>query len=231
MELPQSASDWTYQHIEQLVRLRKEEDQYLEYKRELNEARKELEELACGFANAFGGFILFGLEQVRAGQQLDELKPIGIPDERDLDIRIAECVKNCVSPVSMHLHKVPIPKPNERGKFVLVVQIMEAETKPVMTGHGRFTIRIQSMTLGMPYEHLRSLFVSAYLKRFAREKLLFVLKELSEACSHRDSLPNSSTRPPFERFDHQALRTALSENYELVSRDETRQIVKSSIGA
>jgi len=110
--------------LEKLVRERREEDLYLEFKEKAHRDRGDLDDAdkraysraLSGFANADGGVLIFGIETKRSTDGLDQayaLKPITAPDT--FRARLQDSILATTQPVVNGVRLQVVPAPSGEG--------------------------------------------------------------------------------------------------------------------
>ncbi len=155
----------TYEDIKKLKADKIPESKVLDYKLCYKKEKKDLLNHVCGFANANGGFLVFGIEE-------DGSKP-AIPknltglNEKDFNIeRIEQIINDNLDPRLKVEISPPIYKKDKKGKFFVVVRIPEGPDKPYMStadGDDRFYFRRNFQTLKMSEIEISSM----YRQRFS----------------------------------------------------------------
>ncbi len=154
----------TYEDIKKLKTDNIPESKILDYKREKLE-KKDLMKHICGFANANGGFLVFGIEE-------DESKP-PIPknltglNKKNFNIeQIEDIIHGNIDPPLKFEISPPIYKKDKKGEFFVVIRIPEGPDKPYMSttdGDDRFYFRHNYQTRRMSEIEISSM----YRQRFS----------------------------------------------------------------
>jgi len=148
--------------LRELMERGEPERKTLEYKRDLpggkDSEKKEFLADACSFANASGGFLIYGMEE-------DEGKPVGLPGiaGKDADaekLRRESSVRDGIDPriPGVQSHTVPLSS----GNWVLVIEIPKSWASPHMVkykGTSRFYARSTNGKYQMDVRDIRAAFV------------------------------------------------------------------------
>lgn len=146
-----SPDEWNLDRLRLVVSEHDLERARIEYKRELGNGNPTLEAVAA-LANTFGGVILVGVDETKAG--LDRLTGVDA-SERDRLSRM--CWDKLVPPFDPEI--IPI-KLGETGKYVLVIIVdPEYVRRPVMLTQGnKIPVRIEGHNVPADWYRLRGLF-------------------------------------------------------------------------
>lgn len=159
---PDNIFNWNIDTIRKLVNDKAPENETLEYKREIptNEnGKKNIQRSGCAFLNTQGGFMIFGIEEVKEGKTIKELKMVGVKKEADLENRIYGFF------TSLH------PKP-QRGPLVKLIPLDKDSCIPIVnftesdevirTHDGRYYKRVQSRTEIISDKELKERIIDTY---------------------------------------------------------------------
>lgn len=165
--------------VRRLVDARVREGRQLEYKRELpgqgdSEKREFLADVTS-FANAAGGFIVYGIEE-QGGEAVD-VPGISVTDADAETQRLDSLLRHGVEPRIAGVDIRPIPLSD--GKFVFVIRVPRSWAAPhavTLGGALRFFSRNSSGKYPMDMVELRTAFVAAEMtaeriRRFRAERL------------------------------------------------------------
>lgn len=224
---PIDPKEWEWETVEHLAETGYEENTYLEYKWQLrppngkdkSEWKDELEREFTAFANAHGGFVVFGVDD---GAEPYNVR--GIEPAADLDIQVSELVRN-TSPTVQTETSDPIPIPGS-DRVVYVAKALEANRKPVSTGDSAYYVRINSQKQPMNRDHLQSLFVDRDRRQQNVRQLEFEIERFIEVYEEHFEDGNYDRVPPeFHRLNLESLREALRANSHLYSEEQTKSAI------
>ena len=166
-----------YQDIVDLVQLRKEaEGQHLDYKQSIestDKGKKDLAEDVASFANANGGYLIFGIT--------DNKEIIGIEEKiegRPIIEWLNQVLSSKIEPIVFYTDPKPIEIPNSK-KIILVLHIPESTKKPhYCTADSRYRLRVNDRNLHASHYQIRDMFEFSKnrandLNDFLKEKNLF----------------------------------------------------------
>lgn len=224
MELPPAIGDWASETIEQLVKEKVEESIYLDYKQNFDlekerekEYKRELQRDFCAFANLEGGFIIFGIEEIRERGELKDLKIKGITVEKEPGIKISEILQNVDPPIKTENKIIEL-----EGKKILVVKIHKAKDQPTACADGSYFIRISSTKQPIPRHILANWFISRDVIQQRRGKLLFEIDTMIKICEQLMKSQPKYTEPKFSNFRVKEIGNAFSEYYYLYTDEESK---------
>jgi len=157
----------TYEDIKKLKTDKIPESKILDYKREKIE-KKDLLKHVCGFANANGGFLIFGIEEDDSKPPIPK-KLIGL-NKKDFNIEQIEQIINDNLDLRLKVEiSPPIYKKDKKGKFFVVIRIPEGPDKPYMsTADDRFYFRHHYQTRRMSEIEISSM----YRQRFSSPSIV-----------------------------------------------------------
>lgn len=226
---PQKLSDWNYDTIEELVRVNYEEDQKIEYKEFLDDPnppkeqkknyRLDLQKECCGFANADGGFIIFGVAEEEDKKIIKGFKLV-----EEVNLKIAQILSNTTPTVNFETKKIEI----KNGLVLLVIEILASTDKPVQCSDGSFYLRINGGKQPLSRNFLMDWFVAKEIKRQLLGKLKFEITYMKETIDklENENLYSSALLPPFYQFRLKELQEALSGYYYIHTDPNIEKIIK-----
>ncbi len=181
----------TFEDIKKLKDDKIPESKILDYKREKIE-KKDLLKHVCGFANANGGFLIFGIEE-------DDSKP-PIPkklaglNKKDFNIeRIEQIINGNLDPRLTIEISPPIYKKDKKGEFFVVIRIPEGPDKPYMsTANDRFYIRRNYQTPRMSEIEISSM----YRQRFSTPQSVREYLEKIISYNNKNYFPKEGKNGP-----------------------------------
>jgi hypothetical protein len=226
---PESVSDWTRDTILGLVETNHQESSRIEYKKHLQypteestksrtEWRTNIEREFTAFANASGGYIVFGIA--------DDVTPVPFNSpEHD----VGSSVKQIVGDTEPHIDVEVGPEitlSDDSNKIVLPVYVPEAVRKPVSTKNSAYYVRSSDGKHPMS----RNLIESLYVERNQRQQSL---RRLEMEIDRFNQMYNSEFRgrsltestPNYQYIDIEALRDVLRDNSYLYSNYDVDSII------
>jgi hypothetical protein len=163
----------TFEDIKKLKDDKIPESKILDYKREEIE-KKELLQHICGFANADGGFLIFGIEEDDSNPPIPK-NLTGLSKENFNIEQTEQIINGNIEPRLTFELSPPIYESSNKEKFFIVIRIPEGPDKPYMSNvDDRFYIRRNYQTPRMSEIEISSM----YRQRFsAPETVKEYLKE------------------------------------------------------
>ncbi len=223
--LPAAPDGWSCETIKKLVALKYEEDQFLDYKEFLEDPNKDkyrkkeyklkIEELLSSFANAKGGFVLFGISNDKI------IKGLDVNPNEELNLKLSQIVSNCIPSISFSTKLIDCD-----GKKILLVKVDECLDKPVQSSKGSFHLRLNGQTLPIPRDYLRDLFVTKEIKKQKYDNLLFEINYFIQTIESESGLNSSNGLSPFYRLRLREFQESLSNYYGYLSEGEQNIIKK-----
>lgn len=136
IEIPDDVEQWTYGKIVDLVDEGYDENDILEFKREVNTKSERLGTTACAFANTNGGTIIFGIDNDRQTPLHLHDRITGLEDSDGLKRSIIDKI-NQVQPnipiKNLVFRKSNIKLPNK--KIIIILKITPSKNKPHQHNH------------------------------------------------------------------------------------------------
>jgi hypothetical protein len=220
--VPETLDAWSSEIIKKLLSINYEEDQKIEYKEFLDSPAKEpnekrqyrlsLQEEFCAFANAVGGFILFGVT--------DDFNLKGVKFDGEINLKISQILSNTTPIVQFQCKQIDVD-----GKNILLVHVFNSKDKPVQCENGSFYIRLNGKKHPLPRSFLMDWFVSKETKQQILGKLKFEMRHMQKAISELSS-SGLGGMPPFNKLRWRELQDALSKYYYIYSNPEAQKIVE-----
>ncbi len=175
--LPKPPSEVTEDTIREICQQGWPESQTLDFKRELpgrdSRGRNEFLKDVCALANAEGGDLVYGLEQIDGAAKAPA--PIMSESIDALRARLLQILDAGLEPrvSGIAMHEVPM----DRG-FVWIVRVPASFETPHRyhhDGHSRFVVRNGTVTSDMTYDQIRAAFnrsatLSERARRFRRDR-------------------------------------------------------------
>lgn len=226
---PADPQDWDFDFVSDLVSANHEENIFLEYKTRLKPKgenkfedklwKEKLEKEFVAFANARGGFLLFGISDDSI-----EINPI----EEDSQENFAQWLKELLTgtnPVVDFSVSEPIEVQNS-GRVILVVKIEESENKPVSTKNSSYYIRMGESKHPIDREYLQTLFVDKDRRQQGIRNLKLVIGRFFELCDEYGQTQEKNKLPPdFNKLPTDNLKNVLKENARLYSEESCKDII------
>ncbi|MFB6225289.1 MAG: helix-turn-helix domain-containing protein, partial [Candidatus Paceibacteria bacterium] len=187
MALKPDVESWEFSDLEELRDEQWTESNTLEYKQDINikqeSDKKQLVKEVCGFTNANGGFLIYGVEELEG----EPAYPVGIPGihSDDADTRRVEDViySNITPRLHVRMKIIPIPKSEN---VVLLIYTPEGSAQPYYNWkEKRFHLRYEYKTQPMTEAEI----AARYSERFVTEDR--IKRYLHDTViHHRNLVPN-----------------------------------------
>ena len=194
--VPETLETWTLEAIQRLVHLGREESDRFDFKEFLepdatearSKHRRRLRQVACSFANAQGGFLVFGVSDRGQG----DARLVGIPPSGENASRLQDKLDG-IEP-SIHLSaREPIPLPN--GRVLFVAAIPRGRHGPYWDpNEKKFVTRGQGTTRNMTYREIQMAFID-HAERVGRIKLTYL--SLIDNWQRLESIATQADGGPF----------------------------------
>lgn len=166
--IPTQLSEWNLEIIRSMIAQGVFESDRFDFKEMLphskNEEDKErLKRVSASFANAGGGFLIFGVSDkpdIEAESRL-----VGIERRPELPALFGAYANKCVPPIEWDFLNPPISLPN--GRVIHVIHIPRSWRAPHGVTNGEtwaFCSRSNSGTTHLPYSEIQMLFLNRYEK-------------------------------------------------------------------
>ncbi|MGA9149363.1 MAG: ATP-binding protein [Candidatus Nitrosopolaris sp.] len=207
MTVPNTLEGWNYEIIRQLVIEGYYETDTFDFKpvltprhqdqKKRDDYIQQLLNTVCAFANTYGGFIVFGIEDQKNKKGEDRI--VGL-DRTDLGAEFGDKIKN-IDPTVYYTFKNPPIKTHDKDKVIFVVHIPRSMTRPHMVSTGRFYYRTNRGNNIMNYNEVKGEFL-AYEERRYKLDLFFIeiinnLKIAEKMVEH-----TNKNRDPKESYLH-----------------------------
>lgn len=227
--VPERLEDWTVEVISGLLAQGYYECEWFDFKERLPEdekGRHRLVETCCAFANASGGFLVFGV--VDKGSSIEErlkgLDPVDFPE------RFGNYPRQCVPSVVWTFRNPPIRL--DSGRFIHVVHIPRSLRGPHACWYqGRentwlFPKRTNKGTEYMSYEGIRWAFMGYYERRMMLRLLEAELEGLLEDARSM-VMPDEEAEAKFSAvtFDLSVVGWVLGESFPLLAEEIPELVV------
>lgn len=238
--IPDSLDAWTLEQLAALLEQSAFENDRLEWKEQLprdDESKRRLRVTMASFANASGGFILFGIKDSSA-VAADRI--VGLAPDLELAHQLGALAARCEPIVEFSARNPPLRLPD--GRVVHVVHVPASRRRPhgvIVNDAWRFPIRGVGGIRRMTWEELRDSFTDVRTRRRMLMSLrheIDRLRELGESVN-RLSSPNS-WRYAFQRqavrefgrvFDCSQLDRLVVDTADEIARDPTLNAALSRI--
>jgi len=170
MSVPDKLADWTLAAITELLESGYSESDRFDFKEKINEGdRKSAERLriVCGaFANASGGFLVFGV--ANKGTAAERI--VGLPPSTEYGAALADATKVIEPALVLQVQNPHITLPN--GNVLVVCEIPRGRRGPHWCDQS-FYRRTQSTSRPMSYEEVRMAFLD-HDERIGRIRLVYL---------------------------------------------------------
>jgi len=164
MPLPENILEISQSHLQQLIADREPEGPHLDFKRELppawnDQAKHDLASDASAFANAGGGYLIYGLDQDDEGFAAT-LVPQNLNPDNDA-MRMESILRDKVEPRMQGCRVLPIAVTvNDKTGFVVVVRVPQSWTRPHrVKSNQHFYLRAGKQSRPLDIPEIRSLFL------------------------------------------------------------------------
>lgn len=131
IEIPENIEQWTYGKILDLINEGYDENDILEFKREINTESNRLCTTACAFANTNGGTVIFGIDNDRQTPKHLHDRVIGMDDSDGLKRTIIDKINNINPNIpikNLIFRKSNIKLPN--GRVIVILKITSSDLRP-----------------------------------------------------------------------------------------------------
>lgn len=226
---PEDIRDWNWETLVTLTESSHTEDNHIEYKKHLSPPdntdksdtewrRDNIEREAVAFANTSGGFLIYGVSDDVS------LSPFKRP-ENEVDQYIAQSVAETRPKVKTTTKPISVPN-NDTDRIVVVVQVKEANRKPVATGDSAFYIRNEARKQPASKQLLESWFVERDRRQQAMRQLEMELDKFDEIYDeHFKDYRRIPYPPEYHLLNIESLREVLNENTHLYSDDNLKETI------
>lgn len=217
--IPLTLKEWNFDVIRELVDKGYLETNLLELKRDLGrdaKFRERLQKLVCAFANTDGGFIAFGIKDVKTRGE----RVIGIERSRDFAKEFWDAIKTVQPSIYFEARNPPIEVPRT-NKVIHVIHIPRSPNRPHMTSKGEFVYRANGSNEKMNYQQIKETFWQ-YAERREKLKLLYIELLSNLETAKAMIIPFSEREKTFslQTFNTIALESLLTDLYTLISHNK-----------
>jgi predicted HTH transcriptional regulator len=163
--IPHTLEEWNYNIIRKLVIVAYSETDTFDFKsalkytspcpKERNKYNEKLLNTVCAFANTYGGFIVFGIEDAKNKEGEDRI--VGL-DRTDFAAEFGDKIKDIDPTVYYNFTNPPI-KIDNKEKVIFVVHIPRTN-RPHMVATGRFYYRTNRGNNIMNYHEVKAGFLA-----------------------------------------------------------------------
>jgi len=132
IEILEDVEQWTYGKIVDLVTEGYDENDILEFKREINLDGDRLIKTACAFANTNGGTIIFGIDNNRKKSLHLNDRILGVSDSDQLKRNIIDKIKNIQPniPIKNIIFRKTNLKIPHKKEIIVILKITSSKDKP-----------------------------------------------------------------------------------------------------
>jgi hypothetical protein len=215
--VPTTLDDWTLEALRKLLASRAFESDSFDFKEQLPHPKAKEQKLGlsadcAAFANASGGFLVFGIKNDR------KLRLVGV-DAKDFPEHFGVYPNKCSPTVEWNRKGIPL----DNGNFVEVVSISKSWRAPHCVHLGenafRFPKRTNKGTEYMPISEVQAMFLGLQEKRRKLEMLRAELVFLAEVVASIkptvvDGTETSTIAPPVE-----VLQVLVGETFVLLEKE------------
>lgn len=218
--------EWTWETVVNIVEQHQFEPGQFDFKEVLNatghgsqEARESLRRTICSMANTDGGYVLFGVRDLRVAEATANARIVGIPLGGDLRKEFGDKV-GAIRP-DVYFDARAIPQPDDAGRAVFVVAVPRSPRRPHMAepqgifyrrGEGGMAVAMMRHEV---YEQM--MFTEERLRRAALFRLqMDLFKQMAEHMHRYGS--NVVTSP--DRFDTAVFGSLLADVISLIPANQ-----------
>lgn len=170
MSVPEKLADWTLPALMDLLESGHSESDRFDFKEKINEGHpksaERLRAVCCSFANASGGFLVFGVADQGAGAS----RIVGLPRSTEYGAALANATRTIEPALVLHVQNPHLALPN--GNVLVVCEIPRGRRGPHWCDH-TFYRRTQSTSIRMSYEEVRMAFLD-HDERVGRIRLVYL---------------------------------------------------------
>jgi hypothetical protein len=219
---PATLSKWTTEVLIELLSQGLFETEEFDFKETLpsdEKGRDRLRSACCAFANAAGGFLVFGVKDDRSACPQDRL--VGLDRHLDFPERFGNFPGQCTPSVNWSFLNPPLKLSNDR--VIHIVHVPKSWKAPHAVGEPgvgwRFPKRTNKGTEHMGIDEVRSSFLAFYEKRMRLQLLraeLSILRDHAAEAMIRDPT-KKETNYSLVTFDVTVIESVLSDTYPLTT--------------
>lgn len=221
---PRLLSDWNLDVIKEIVAKGIFEGEDFDFKLALpdkknDKSKQKMRETCAAFANANGGFLVFGVKDDRLLNV--EARVVGMDKAFDFPRHFGEYPRLCSPSVEWAFIKSPIELPT--GKVLNIVHIPKSWKAPHAVGTAdqgwRFQKRTNKGNEGMNMDEIRNSFLSFYEKRIRLQLLKSEISELKDIASIAANIEPQKIESNYSvvTFDLTVIQSILADTYVLTS--------------
>lgn len=214
MQFPRILEDWNYNLIKELVNKDYFETEFFDFKADLQPAPKQ-EKIVCAFANTIGGFLIFGVGDIKKTDRI-----IGINKKRDMSKEFYDKIKMIDPSVNFDFKQPPIQIPNS-DKIIHVCFIPKSSERPHMTRENHFYIRTSGGSNAfMDYNTIRESFYGFEQRKIKVEMLGLELTYLGSIIK-RMIIPESKIETTYSLNEAESslLVDLMGQTYSIIKAD------------
>lgn len=232
LPFPEDVNNWGWETILEFAE--QDESQYLEFKQTIHPPegpkesdkiwQKKLEREIVAFANASGGYLVFGVN--------DEGKPAPFkPPDHELKQSVTRLIQNTRPPVDLDISPPITPPSNDTNRIILAIRIYEATRKPVLTSDSAIYWRINDRKEPMSLDQIEKLIVERDRRQQAIRQLEMEIERFNDLLQEEGSkkLTDRSDKPPnYHLINTESLKQVLQENTHLYSDERNRELINKA---
>lgn len=225
MGIPQQLDQWNYEIVKDYVEKGYLETNYFEFKSAIKNKNPTentgIIETACAFANTEGGFIIFGIDDIRITNR-DRI--VGVRNS-DLAKEFGDRIKGVNPTIDFDFSNPPIKIPASE-KVIFIVHVKKSNLRPhIKVDVGKFYYRTNEGNKQMDYEQIKQGFLR-YEERLHQMSLLYL--ELLTNLTIAENLEKESKKKNFNelaasislhQFDTNVISAILPNIYSLLNKD------------
>lgn len=215
MDFPRTLEEWNYNIIKELVDKNYSETEFFDFKAELLQPPKQ-EKIVCAFANTNGGFLLFGIGDIKETDRI-----IGIDLKRDFQTNFYDKIRMIEPTVYFEFKNPPIQIPDS-NKIIPVCFIPKSNEKPHITRDKHFYIRTNGGSNDkMNYNQIRESFYGFEQRKIKVEMLGLELEYLYDLIRGM-IIPANEMEEKFSLYDPQSslLVDLMGQIYPIIKDDQ-----------
>ncbi len=228
MAIPQQLDEWNYDIIQDYVEKGYLETNTFEFKASIKSSNPTdnmgIVETTCAFANTEGGFIIFGVEDIRKS---DKDRIIGVRNS-DLAKEFGDRISGINPTVDFDFSNPPIKIPG-KDTVIFITQIKKSDLRPhIKVDVGKFFFRTNKGNKQMSYEQIKQEFLN-YEERLNQINLLYIellsnltiAENLEEDTSEETTPTDIGFRTPMYQFDTTVISSIIPKIFTLLSKDKS----------
>lgn len=222
--VPTTLPDWTLDAVTALVQSGALESEVFDFKERLphsgdGSGKERLRSICAAFANADGGFLIFGVSDKGGLSPVDRL--VGLESNTEFAERFGQFPRACSPSVTWQFRDPPVTLSNDR--VLHVIQIPKSYNGPHAVGSDdegwRFPKRTNQGTSRMSMQEIRTAFLGVYEKRLKLQLLraeLVAIQQTASAAAITDPI-RIDKDVSLSSFNLQVLESVLADTYSITA--------------